>query len=164
MPALLGHERSVVGRQGPRWLSPWQRRGLAIFAVGVVGVFGVARSLDPYDADGRPLRIGVHRQLGLPPCTFYSLTGLPCPSCGMTTSFALLARGDLKGSLGANAAGTVLAGFLIVLVPWAVLGAARSRAPVVGPGAVLTAGVIGLLAVLVVRWVILLPELIGWPR
>ena len=48
-----------------------------------------------------------HRQLGLPPCTFKEMTGLPCPSCGMTSSFALLVRGDVMNSLRANAVGTL---------------------------------------------------------
>ena len=34
--------------------------------------------------------MGTHQQLGLPPCNFVTLTGYPCPACGMTTSFALL--------------------------------------------------------------------------
>lgn len=32
-----------------------------------------------------------HTQLGLYPCTMLSLTGFPCPMCGMTTTFALMA-------------------------------------------------------------------------
>lgn len=35
---------------------------------------------------------GTHEQLGLPPCIFLKLTGIPCPNCGLTTSFAHSAR------------------------------------------------------------------------
>jgi hypothetical protein len=86
--------------------------------VGLVAVYAIAWRLDPYEADGQPRRMETHRQLGLPPCTFKYLTGLPCPSCGMTTSFALLVRGDLLNSVKANAAGTLLALFGLALIPW----------------------------------------------
>jgi hypothetical protein len=46
-----------------------------------------ARLLRP-SADG----VGTHRQLGLPPCAFLHFTGIPCPSCGLTTSVAHAAR------------------------------------------------------------------------
>lgn len=35
---------------------------------------------------------GTHLQLGLGPCTFLTLTGWPCPMCGATTSFTLMAH------------------------------------------------------------------------
>ncbi|HQR32473.1 MAG TPA: DUF2752 domain-containing protein [Blastocatellia bacterium] len=35
---------------------------------------------------------GTHEQLGLPPCLFFKWTGIPCPNCGLTTSFAHSAR------------------------------------------------------------------------
>lgn len=34
--------------------------------------------------------VGTHRALGLPPCPFFYFTGLKCPGCGLTTSFACL--------------------------------------------------------------------------
>lgn len=46
----------------------------------------VARSLDP-----DPTGMGTHRQLGLGGCAMLSTTGVPCPMCGMTTTFAHLA-------------------------------------------------------------------------
>lgn len=56
-----------------------------------------------------PRDLGTHRQLGLPPCGFYVMTGLPCPTCGMTTAFALAVRGQVVHSIQAQAAGFVLA-------------------------------------------------------
>ncbi|MCA9243485.1 MAG: DUF2752 domain-containing protein [Phycisphaerales bacterium] len=35
---------------------------------------------------------GTHHQLGMAPCGMLVRTGLPCPSCGMTTAFAYTVR------------------------------------------------------------------------
>ena len=35
---------------------------------------------------------GTHTQLGLGSCSFLSATGVPCPMCGATTSFSLMAH------------------------------------------------------------------------
>ena len=35
-----------------------------------------------------PRGLGSHTKLGMPRCEFEYRTGIPCPSCGMTTSFA----------------------------------------------------------------------------
>jgi hypothetical protein len=35
---------------------------------------------------------GTHTQLGLGGCTMMTLTGWPCPMCGMTTTFTLMAH------------------------------------------------------------------------
>ncbi len=51
-------------------------------------VIALAAWLTPADAG-----VGTHRQLGLAPCTMLAATGWPCPMCGMTTTFALLAHG-----------------------------------------------------------------------
>lgn len=34
----------------------------------------------------------------IPPCLFHQVTGLPCPMCGGTRSFAAMAHGDLAGA------------------------------------------------------------------
>ena len=108
-------------------LRGWVRGLLVGVVLGLVAVFGVALWLNPYNPDGSPRSMETHRQLGLHKCTFYEMTGLPCPSCGMTTSFALLMHGDLKNSLRANAVGTLLACFCLLLIPWCVASVIRKR-------------------------------------
>lgn len=39
-----------------------------------------------------PMGLGTHAQLGFPPCLFLKFTGIPCPNCGLTTSFAHASR------------------------------------------------------------------------
>jgi len=100
---------------------------LLAFAAALVTVFVIAVRINPYDDDGRPLRMGSHMRLGMPPCEFYVMFGKPCPSCGLTTSFALLLHGDIGNSLRANAVGTVMALFGLALVPWSLLISLRGR-------------------------------------
>jgi hypothetical protein len=57
------------------------------------------------------------------PCPLRSLTGIPCPLCGMTTAATGLAAGDLGVALAANPFALLLAGFTLVM---AVLMAARA--------------------------------------
>ena len=109
-----------------RRVGRWVRASLVLIALGLVLLFGIAFYLDPYRG-GHVWRQQTHTQLGLPECNFQRLTKLPCPSCGMSTSFALFVRGDLGNSLCANAVGTLLAAFLVVLFPWAVVCAVRGR-------------------------------------
>ncbi|MSQ90202.1 MAG: DUF2752 domain-containing protein [Phycisphaerales bacterium] len=73
-------------------------------AVGAVALLAVAAWLDP-----DPSRMGTHTQLGIPSCTWPTMLGLPCPSCGMTTSFALAADGRIIDSLRAQPLGFLLA-------------------------------------------------------
>jgi hypothetical protein len=97
-------------------------------AIGSVLVFSIALWLDPYrDAEGSARVMGTHQQLGLPPCSFADKTGVPCPACGMTTSFSLLIRGDIRNSLRANWVGTLLAGFCLAFIPWAAVCVVRGR-------------------------------------
>lgn len=60
----------------------------ALLAVGTGAVLAVAAWLEPSTAGH-----GTHTQLGLPPCSFWAFTSWPCPMCGATTTFSLLAHG-----------------------------------------------------------------------
>jgi hypothetical protein len=93
----------------------------------------IARLLRP-SADG----FGTHRQLGLPPCAFLHFTGIPCPSCGLTTSVAHAARLHFYESVITQPFGFVV--FLIAIlsiplsiyfiyrrVPWPKLANLRGR-------------------------------------
>lgn len=46
-----------------------------------------------------PLGFGTHTQLGLGTCSWLAATGYPCPMCGATTTFTLLAHLDLVAGL-----------------------------------------------------------------
>jgi hypothetical protein len=137
------------------------RGTLAGLALGLAAVFGVALWLDPYEGDGSARRMETHRQLGLPPCTFYMVTGLPCPSCGMTTSFALLVRGDVVNSIRANGVGTLLALFGMVLIPWSLTAAFTGRTLFVRSlERAITVVILGFLGLMLLRWMVVLG--MGW--
>jgi hypothetical protein len=130
---------------------------LVAMAIGLVAVFVTAWRIVPYAEDGTPLRMASHRQLGLPPCTFQEVTGVPCPSCGMTTSFALLVRGDVGNSARANWVGTLLAVFCLLVIPWAVVSVFLGRAVFVRSlEKALMLVVMSLLVLMFLRWVVVL--------
>ena len=95
---------------------------LAAFALGLAAVLVVARGLEP-----DPRGFGTHTQLGLWPCGFKATTGRSCPTCGMTTSFAWCARGDLARAWRANPAGSLLAPTALAMIPWLLLASVRGR-------------------------------------
>ena len=131
------------------------RVSLIAMGLGLATVFGIAVWLNPYEADGRPRSMATHTQLGMPACNFVAWAGKPCPSCGMTTSFALLVRGDVRASLAANWVGTLLAVCWAVLMPWALASGLAGRPLLVprGRGEVITTGLVGGFLVLMLgRW------------
>jgi Protein of unknown function (DUF2752) len=138
-------------------LQGWVRGSLVGTALALAGVFAVAAWLNPYTPDGSPLSMATHRQMGLPPCTFFATPGLPCPSCGMTTSFALLVRGDVANSLRADAVGTLLALFCLTLILWCLASAACKRTLFIhSMERALTLIVLLFLRLMLLRWVIVL--------
>jgi len=72
---------------------------------------------------------GTHTALGLQPCSFLARTGLPCPACGMTTSFACFVRGHLLNSLYVQPMGTLLAALACCTV-WGGLYVALTGRPI----------------------------------
>lgn len=73
--------------------------------IGATGALLVSLSLL---VEPDPRGFGTHTQLGLPPCGFLSLTGFPCPGCGLTTAFAYGVRGDWSHAFTANPLGLLL--------------------------------------------------------
>lgn len=94
-------------------------------AAGIVTVFVVAARLTP-DAKG----YGTHQQLGFPSCQFRELTGVNCPQCGMTTSFAYLVRGQAGDAWRVNPCGPLLAVLLgVIILPWCVIAGLTGCSP-----------------------------------
>lgn len=84
---------------------PWPGRLLALAVAGAaLAVLIVGVTLAP-SAGG----MATHRQMGFPPCQFLVTSNLPCPTCGMTTSFAWFVRGNWLASLYVQPMGFVLA-------------------------------------------------------
>jgi hypothetical protein len=127
------------------WL---QRVAIASAGALLVGLLGTAASLTPSNRG-----IGTHQQLGLPPCTLVQWAGMRCPSCGMTTSWAHLTRGDVIAAFQANAGGALLAIFSLVCGPWLIVSGGLGRWFVTEPRelTILWVGVL-IIAVTLVDW------------
>lgn len=110
----------IVHPEHRRPLGQLARGALLALALGLVGILAMARRLEP-----DPRGYGTHLQLGLQPCAFATLTGRLCPTCGMTTSFAWFARGDLRRAWVVNPAGCLLALGIGPAIVWLVAAAAK---------------------------------------
>ncbi|MCA9024740.1 MAG: DUF2752 domain-containing protein [Planctomycetaceae bacterium] len=101
--------------RGGRWL-------LAGWSLFLLAGFALATSVSP-----DPRGFGTHQQFGLPPCTLRMLAGVPCPSCGATTSFAHFVRGEWPSAIRANGAAFALACVCLVQIPWSWVCIAKGR-------------------------------------
>ena len=113
-----------------------------------MGLLVIAAWLQP-ESSG----MGTHRQLGLPPCTFLVLFGIPCPSCGMTTSWSHFMRGEFGQARSANAGGVCLAALAAIGSMWSLLAAIRGDSYPALPRHFLIALVCIVSAVTVVDWI-----------
>jgi hypothetical protein len=112
-------EDDVASRHPARTLPPlqpdlswWVRAMNAAAGLSVLVMLMLAMRLQP-----NPTGLGTHQQLGFPPCTMIVLFNLPCPSCGMTTSWALFVRGAWGASVTTNAGGFLLAIIALAYLP-----------------------------------------------
>ena len=132
----------------PEPLSVLVRLLLAAVGLTMLTLLTMASQLTP-DPSGR----GTHQQLGLPPCTFVYLYGLPCPSCGMTTSWSAVMHGQLPTALEANLAGTLLALCALVGGPWTLWSALRGAFPRRSPSDYqLAMGAVGIATIAILQW------------
>ena len=76
----------------------------AIISVAVSVIFLAAAWVTPNDRG-----VGTHHQLGLPTCSWIVAADIPCPTCGMTTSFSHAVRGQFLQSLFTQPMGLVIA-------------------------------------------------------
>lgn len=98
IPAI--YTPSHVGRR----VEPVIRIMAGAVAIGCMSLLILAAWLRP-DASGT----GTHEQLHLVQCQFLEHTGIPCISCGMTTSFSWYIRGNFLASFYLQPMGFVLA-------------------------------------------------------
>jgi uncharacterized protein DUF2752 len=106
---------------GPR-RGPTHYALLALAASGVVLLLVLRLFVTP-----SPSGHGTHEQLGLPPCYPMARWGIPCPGCGVTTSLALAAHGELRKAFFNQPAGFALAVCMVAFALWAVWAQVRGR-------------------------------------
>jgi Na+/melibiose symporter-like transporter len=122
-------ENSGLGRGGLKALfgeGTWVSRLVwLIFFAGPLAVVITAAFLTP-SSEGH----GTHTQLGLPPCGFLVYTGVPCPGCGLTTSFSHMVRLEVFGAAHANLFGILLFLTTVAMIPVAAIGFVK-KTPVI---------------------------------
>ena len=100
-----------------------ERIGLFVLGMILFGMLAAAAWLKP-----NPAGMGTHTQLGLPGCTMYTIVGIRCPGCGMTTSWAHTMNGDLTSALRANVGGVLLCFLAAAVFPCLMWMAIQGRA------------------------------------
>jgi len=104
-----------VNEAPPRLLDPSQRRGRVWQAAAIAALLSAAALTDPT----HPLPFEV--------CLFHKLTGLPCPTCGMTRAVCHAVHGHWAQSVACHPAGLILAAGLAGWMLWAAAEAWRGQ-------------------------------------
>ncbi len=74
-------------------------------------------------------------------CPFLTVTGLPCPFCGLTRALMALGDGDVGASMAFSPLG-MLAAPLALVLSWRLAGAARAGRALAWPAPVMGAAVV----------------------
>jgi len=146
----VSQTRESVAFAGGSLLGRAQRRIIGLIVLlACLAPLVAAASVVP-DASG----YGTHRQLGMPACGFLLATGGPCPTCGMTTSFAHAVRGNLLRAAFVQPGGLLLC-LLAACGVWIGLHTLvfDSRAVEVAFGALTTRTILAILGVLLLAYI-----------
>ena len=151
MPLTSHEQQSAELARGVRLsaIPPVLRIVYCGLGIGMLALLIVARTLHP-----SPEGVGTHQQLfNLPPCGFIMFFGLPCPSCGMTTSWSHFTRGNLLEAWQANAGGALLAMFALPTGIWLAISGWRGRWWFKNPNALILSAFLGLIiAAAIIQW------------
>ena len=127
-----------------------QRRLIATLTAGLcLALLLVAATLSA-DACGH----GTHEKLDLPACAWPAMFNMPCPTCGMTTSFAHAASADYPAAFVAQPMGALLA-LATSVAFWLALHTALTGSRALGASAGLLSGrgTWVVIALLIAAWV-----------
>lgn len=131
----------------PRLLDSARRRAMAWQATVLAALLVGARLVNP----GRPLPFDV--------CLFKHVTGLPCPTCGMTRALCYAVRGDWAQSVACHPLGPLVALALVAWMCWSAAEAFRGRPMLDSFGGRLgNALLVGGFALSLVTWIVRLVE------
>lgn len=112
---------TIPVHEGPRPV--WLDRALAAAVAGAAVVcFAALWSVDP-----DPRGYDTHVQLGMTPCGWPKVYGIPCPTCGATTAAALVVHGRLFAAVATQPFGAAVAASGLVLGVLALYCLVRSR-------------------------------------
>lgn len=132
-----------------------QLSGFFRIALAIAGLIGLTLIIIAVRLTPDPNGFGTHQKLGFPPCTFIELFEIPCPSCGMTTSWSYMIRGNLYRAFRANAGGAMLFLSTMVLSPWFLVSSILGKWWISPPDMV--AGffiLLGITLITIVQWLI----------
>lgn len=120
-----GHE--APGSPGTPRRALYRRLEALFWGLACVGMLAAPRLVTP-----DPRGYGTHEQLFMVPCLFRAMTTLPCPFCGMTTSFAHLTRGHVAAAIRAHPGGPLLYVVLATTAAYCLIWAATGWNPLHG--------------------------------
>jgi len=95
----------------------------SLFLAGTLGILALAAWMDPTPESVSWLGFEVPIL-----CVFRRVTGIPCPGCGLTRSFAFFMHGDWMSALQANLLSPLVFLAVVAQVPYRILRLRRALA------------------------------------